>query len=132
MANSFLFPVDPPSAADTGDEISIQSRLRVRLRHIAPGVRLVAIPNAGKRTAWAAMQAKREGMSKGFPDLMVCWDGGIAFLEIKQRTGSLGTEQISWLNWLHAGGFACGCFRSVDTAIEFLRRQGAPILAQAA
>jgi len=129
----YLFPYDPPSAADSGDEIGIQTRLRSRMRNIAPTVRLVATPNAGKRTAWAAMQAQREGMFKGFPDLKALWDPqGIAFLEIKQRAGSLTTEQISWLNWLHQAGFACGCFRSVDSAVAFLRLQGAPFLAAAA
>lgn len=128
----YLFHVDPPSTADSGTEIEIQSRLRSRIKHLAPEVRLVAIPNAGKRTAWAAMNAKREGLAKGFPDLLALWEGGQAFLEIKARSGSLDTEQIAWLNWLHQAGFPCGVFRSVDSCIGFLREQGAPFLAAAA
>lgn len=132
MKPSYIFHCDPPAIADASDEIGIQSRLRSRLRNIAPSVRLVAIPNAGKRTAWAAMQAKREGLAKGFPDLLALWEGGCAFLEIKARAGSLDVEQIAWLNWLHNAGNAVGVFRSVDTAIAFLKEQGAPFLAAAA
>lgn len=138
MSSRFLFHVDPPSVADSGDEIGIQTRLRSRMKILAPTVRLVAIPNAGKRTAWAAMQAKREGLAKGFVDLQALWEPqaqnerGIAFLEIKDRKGSLTPEQITWLNWLHQAGFPCGCFRSADTAVAFLRDAGAPFMAEAA
>lgn len=120
--------------------MSIQVRLRSRMRILAPTVRLVATPNAGKRTAWAAIKAKNEGMSAGFPDLNALWhcgrgemaEPGIAFLELKDRNGALKQEQVDWLNWLHLAGFPCGCFRSADTAIEFLRRHGAPFSMAAA
>lgn len=116
--------------ADEGDELSIQVRLRNRLKLVAPKVRLVATPNAGKRTAWAAQKAKREGMSPGFPDANILWPGAIAFIEIKPRTGTLSPDQIDWLNWLFKAGFPCGCFRSVDRMINFLRDAGAPIMEQ--
>lgn len=132
MANSYLFHVDPPSVADSGDEIGIQTRFRSRMRTMAPAVRLAAVPNAGKRTAWASMNAKREGLSKGFPDLMAYWENrGHAVLEFKARSGALDTEQISWLNFLHNAGIPCGVFRSADTALAFIRDCGAPFLAEA-
>lgn len=129
---TYLFHVDPPSVADPGDEISIQTRFRSRCKMLAPGVRVAAIPNAGKRTAWSAMQAKREGMSAGFPDIICFWDGGHALLEFKARNGSLDTNQIDWLNFLHRCGHPCGVFRSAASAIEFLRALGAPVMAAAA
>lgn len=137
----YAFHYDERSVADPGDELSIQVRLRSRLRILAPGVRLVATPNAGKRTAWAAMKAKAEGMQAGWPDITCLWSNGtgvtavpgVAFLELKARDGSLSVPQIGTLNWLHNAGFPCGCFRSVETAIEFLRQAGAPfMMAQAA
>jgi len=136
MSGKFLFHCDDRSVADPGDELAIQVRLRSRMRMLAPGVRLVATPNAGKRTAWAAMKAKAEGMAAGFPDLNVIWSNGqgvnavpgIAFLELKDRNGSLSAAQEDWLNFLHQAGFPCGCFRSVDTAIAFLRAAGAPFV----
>lgn len=129
---TYQFPYDPPAAADDGDELSIQTRLRQRLRMTAPGLRFVATPNAGKRTFAAAARAKQEGMSAGFPDVSVIWPGGIAFIELKQRKGSLKPEQIDWLNFLHNAGHPCGCFRSVDSVIAFLRSAGAPIMERAA
>lgn len=130
--SSYIFPYDMPAMADNGDELSIQVRLRARLKLVAPRVRFVATPNAGKRTFGAAARAKQEGMSAGFPDANVIWPGGIAFLEIKQKRGSLSPAQIDWLNWLHNAGFHCGCFRSVDRMIDFLRAAGAPIMERAA
>lgn len=129
---SYPFHTDPPSVADAGDEYSIQTRLRARCKIVAPGIKLVAIPNAAKRSYGTAMRNKAEGMSAGFPDLEALWDGGHAYLEMKQRTGSLEPAQVDWLNWLHRNGHRCGMFRSVDTAMAFLRDCGAPVLERAA
>ena len=137
---SYLFHHDPRSVADDGDELSIQVRLKARLRMLTPGIRFVATPNAGKRTAWAAMKAKAEGMAAGWPDVTILWHNGIcetavpgiAFLELKARDGALSVPQIDTLNWLHKAGFPCGCFRSVDTAVDYLRKAGAPFAMAAA
>lgn len=138
--SKFVFHVDPPCVADSGDELAIQTRFRSRMKMLAPTVRLVATPNAGKRTAWAAMKAKQEGMSKGFPDLAAYWANGrgdnavpgTAYLEFKAKGGALSVEQVDWMNWLHMSGFPCGVFNSVDSAVEFLRRAGAPFSMAAA
>jgi hypothetical protein len=130
---NYLFHVDPPSAADLGDEAAIQTRLRSRMRIHAPEVMLVAVPNGGKRTAWEAMQRSREGMAKGFPDIIaLAPDGKVAFLEMKAKTGRLSPEQIGILERLCSLGFDCGCFNSVDSAMAALRRWGFPFLFQAA
>lgn len=131
-----LFHYDPPAVADAGDEHALQVRLRGRARILAPAVRLVSASNGSKMSAWSAMKAKSEGMSKGYPDLIAIWSNGIgenavpgiAFLELKKRDGSLRPEQVDWLNFLHQAGFPCGCFRSVETAIGFLRSAGAPFV----
>jgi hypothetical protein len=136
----YLFHVDDRSVADQGDELSIQVRFRSRMKMLAPSVRIVATPNAGKRTAWAAIKAKSEGMAKGFPDVNCYWSNGLdeaavpgfAVLEFKDRSGSLSPDQVDWLNFLHRAGFPCGCFRSTDTAIAFLRKHGAPFIMQEA
>lgn len=129
----YPFHVDSPAVADEGDEHAIQTRLKARLRITAPSLRLVAIPNAAKRSYATAMRNKSEGLSKGFPDLEALWpNGGRAYLEMKQRKGSLKPEQVDWLNWLHRNGHSCGVFRSVDSAIDFLRSLGAPIMERAA
>jgi hypothetical protein len=66
-------------------------------------------------------------MAKGFPDLIAIAKGFVAFLEIKDRTGRLSEDQVESLTFLHLAGFPVGCFRSVDTAIAFLRDAGAPL-----
>jgi hypothetical protein len=125
---TYPFPVDAPAQADSGTEIQIQGRFRSRMKSLAPQVKIVAVPNGGKRTAWEKLAASREGLTVGFPDVIVLWDGGCCFMEMKQRTGSLSPAQIDNLNWLARNGFACGVFRSVDTAVAFVKAQGAPFL----
>lgn len=132
----YLFPVDRPAVADDGDETSIQTRFRSRMKIMAPSVRVVATPNGGRRTAWEGMKAKREGLAKGFPDVNCYWSNGIdenavpglCVLEFKDRKGAIKPEQIDWLNWLTRAGFHCGVFRSADSAIEYVRSCGAPFI----
>lgn len=109
-------------------EIAIQSLFRSRARILCPRVSLVAIPNGGKRTQWAAAQAKREGLAKGFPDVMALAPGKVAFLEFKSAKGRVSVDQGEWLDRLHGMGFPCGVFRDADAAIEFLREHGFPFI----
>lgn len=124
----YLFHVDEPAVADPGDELAIQVRFQSKLRHQMPRVRFVAVPNGGQRTVWSAMKAKQEGLARGFIDGLCIWPGVTAYLEFKTRNGVLTPDQVDWLNFLHRGGHPCGCFRSADTAIDFLLRAGAPSL----
>lgn len=128
MVDAYPFHCDTRAVADPDGELSIQVRFRSRARMVMPRVRIVAVPNAGKRGMKAIAKVKAEGMSKGFPDTICLWPGTTAFIEFKPRDGHLEPEQIDWLNWLHAGGYPCGMFRSVDTAIDFLLAHGAPSL----
>jgi hypothetical protein len=110
-------------------EIQIQSGFRNRLRYVAPAVSCVAIPNAAKRTRWAAHQAKKEGMSAGFPDVMLLAPGGkIGFLEFKSAKGRLSDNQIEWLDRLDERGFAVRVVRSVEEAVQFLRDHAFPMM----
>lgn len=132
MTGSYPYHVDPRAVADDGDEVTIQSRFRNRIRKLAPGCQVVAIPNGGNRTQWERLKAKREGLVAGFPDLMILWPGGQAFLEFKARNGALSDAQLGQLMWLHRAGYPTGVFRSVETAIEFMRDAGLPMIEQAA
>lgn len=114
-------------------EIDIQAGFRARLRYVAPAVSAVAIPNAAKRSQWAAMQAKREGMSAGFPDVMCLWGGGgICFIEFKSAAGRLSDNQTDWIARLDQRGFRVAVARSIDEAVAFLRDCGAPVMERAA
>ncbi|MET0365632.1 MAG: hypothetical protein ABW169_13365 [Sphingobium sp.] len=128
-----IFHVDPKDVADEGDEHAIQVRLLNRLRMVAPRVKAVAIPNQGNRSIATSMRMRAEGMHKGAWDIEFMWEGGrTAWVELKDRKGTLKPEQIEFGNWLVAHGFPCGVFRSVETVIAFLRDQGAPIMERAA
>lgn len=121
-----LFHIDAKAVADTGDELSIQVRLRKALKK-APSIAFIAVPNGAQRTAWAGIKAKQEGLQPGFPDGIVIWPGGIAFVEIKTRAGDLSDQQHIWLNWLTKAGFNVGVFRAVETCLWWLFDLGAPI-----
>lgn len=126
------FHVDPRAAADAGSELAIQSRFRSRMKMLAPKVRLVAVPNGGQRTAWAAMKAKQEGMSAGFWDLIaLAPDGKVAFVEFKAKDGRLSEAQADWGCWMHQAGFPCGVFNNAFSAMRFLHESGFPFLCKA-
>jgi hypothetical protein len=123
-----IFHVDPPSVADLGSEFEIQLRFRNAMKKLAPKVRLVATPNAGKRTQWEASRAKAEGLAKGFPDVTLMAEPKLTgYIEFKAKAGRLSPEQTEWLNFLTGAGFPCGCFNNVAGAVAAARAWGFPI-----
>lgn len=120
---TYPFHADPRNAAQESDELSIQVLFRTRMRTLAPAVLLVAVPNAGRRSAWEQRQRAKEGLTPGFPDLIAMHDGRTACLEFKSGTGALSNAQIDMLNKLTRLGFAAGMFRSADTALDWLQAQ---------
>jgi hypothetical protein len=110
-------------------EIEIQAAFRKRLYYVAPRVKVVAIPNAGRRTQWEIRQAKKEGLATGFPDVMAVWPGaGVAFIEFKRPGGVTSDNQNEWHQRLTVMGHRVCVAFSVDQAVEFLRQCGAPVM----
>jgi hypothetical protein len=97
-------------------------------RMMCPAVALFAVPNGGKRSQWAAMKAKREGMKAGVLDLVATWPGGVAFLEFKNGHEMPDANQRDRLNLLTRQGHHCGVFRQEASALRFLRAAGAPFI----
>jgi hypothetical protein len=95
---------------------------------LCPAVDIFAVPNGAKRTQWAAMKAKREGMKAGALDLVATWVGGVAFLEFKDGHSMPDANQRERLNLYVRQGHHCGVFRQETSALEFLRRAGAPFV----
>lgn len=120
MTRAYPFHVDARHKGEA-DELAIQVDFRRKMRTAAPQVELVGIPNAGRRTAWEKKQRAKEGLVKGFPDMLAMFDGRTLGLEFKAGQGSVSTDQIDCLNRLASKGFAVGVFRSADTAIDWLR-----------
>jgi hypothetical protein len=110
-------------------ELSIQTLFRSRARMRCPEVRIVAVPNAGKRGFKAQRQMQLEGVRPGFPDIVCLWPGGgVAFIEFKAEKGRLSLNQVECLNDLSQMGFPAVVSRDPDHALEFLRDLGAPFI----
>lgn len=110
-------------------ELETVTRFRARCRIHCPEVVLVGIPNAAKRGQRAMNQARREGASWGFPDMMALWPGGVAFIEWKREHGGrLSANQVEWIARLGAMGFPAKVCNDPDEAIGWLESLGAPVL----
>ena len=110
-------------------ELAIQTLFRSRARMQCPAVRIVAIPNAGKRGPKAMNQARREGAAWGFPDVLCFWKGpGVAAIEFKASDGRVSEAQAEWLERLNDMGVPATVSRDPDHALAFLRDAGAPFL----
>ena len=75
---------------------------------------LAHIPNEGRRSIGMGARLKREGMRKGFPDLVLCFPAhgkGALFIELKTWSGKVRAEQADYLEMLRDNGYAaCVCF----------------------
>lgn len=62
-------------------------------------VRIAAVPNGMRTSIRTAIKAKKEGLSSGFPDLMIpAWN---CYIEMKrQKGGVLSPEQKEWHQYL--------------------------------
>lgn len=120
---TYIFHVDPRNAQDDRDELAIQVGFRRKVRELAPSIKLVAIPNAGRRSSWEQIKRAKEGLTAGFPDMLALHAGRTVYLEFKAGKGGPAPAQIDQLNWLVRNGFAVGVFRSPETAIDWLREQ---------
>lgn len=123
-----------PKDKNPADETSRQSSFLRDAHIICPGVDIVAVPNAGKRTRWEQYQRTREGMRKGALDLFCTWeptrpgDRGFAVLEFKNGRDIPDRNQRDRLNMYYRQGHHCGVFRSATSALAFLKRAGAPFI----
>jgi hypothetical protein len=120
----YPFHYDPPKLRISDSEIVVQKAclrsIAVMFRH----TRVAAVPNGQKRTVWQAQRAKAEGMSSGFPDLVIVGPAQrTAYCEIKAES-QLTLEQKGWLNFLVETGHFCGVFRSDQTLCDKLREWG--------
>ena len=120
-----------PRDKDPRGEDARQLEFLTQARQQCPAVDIVAVPNAGRRTKWEVAKRKREGMKAGALDLFCTWQGGgVAFLEFKNGTEDPDDNQRDRLNLYTRQGHNCGVFRQAGTALDFLRRCGAPFLTQ--
>lgn len=82
-----------------------------------PQVRILAVPNGGKRSITTAMLLKAEGVCAGVPDLFVpAWS---LFIEMKRsKRGLISPEQKDWIEYLREVGYRVIVAKGCDSAIR--------------
>lgn len=81
-----------------------------------------AVPNGGKRRKREAAQMKNQGVRAGVPDLFIITDQGFEGWEIKTPEGETDSEQDRWEALLESFRVPYRVIRSVEDAVEALRR----------
>ncbi len=86
---------------------------------------LVHIPNEGKRTIINGSRLKREGLKKGYPDILLdypdCGYHGLK-IELKRQKGSRITpEQKEWIIELNKSGYAAALCFGWEDAWDFIK-----------
>lgn len=121
-----IFTIEP---ADRGraSEIDRQATFLSLLRKTAPDVLAWAVPNGHNRGLKDRAKAKKEGLRAGVPDLTICWNRGVAFMEFKAGSGPLSDNQVELLNYLTAAGHHCAVVRTPEFAMQLLHQWGAPV-----
>ena len=91
-------------------------------------IRVVHIPNEGKRSLTGRVEQKRLGLAKGFPDLFFPYPrkGSCGlFIEMKRERGRgiyprPSKEQEEWLSWLTEQGYESHVCYGFDEAREVI------------
>ena len=77
-----------------------------------------------KAAAQAVLPEERFGLGRGSPDLVVGVRGRVLFRELKTEDGRLSPEQIEWHAQARLRGLDVDVWRSVEQAVEEVRRAG--------
>ena len=75
-----------------------------------------------KAAAQAVLPEERFGLGRGSPDLVVGVRGRVLFRELKTEDGRLSPEQVNWHERARAIGLNVDVWRSVEQAVEEVRR----------
>lgn len=109
-------------------EQTFQIALCKVLRGVLPLRSVVfSVPNAAKRGMVAAAMEKRAGLQSGIPDLCICYDSKAHFLELKTKKTGLSTNQRETITLLQEAGCKAAVVRTVDEALDALRKFGIPL-----
>jgi hypothetical protein len=117
-----------PKDRDPASEESRQAAFVALMRRTCRACRVIAVPNAAKRSQWAAAKAKREGLLAGEPDTGITWaDRHTARIEFKNGRDMPNPNQIEALNWYHRRGHPVAVCRTPEGAMRWLAQIGAPV-----
>jgi hypothetical protein len=132
-----VFPVEAPGQKPE-DKTRWPESYRQRsfvawMRKNHPGIIVASIANEGRRSTFSGQRMKAQGLTPGMPDIVVLWDGGMAFVEFKGfaangQAGKLSPAQIAACNKIHRNGHPVACFFRAESALKWLRSIGAPLV----
>ena len=113
-------------------ERKVQRSIIKECGKIFPQVFMAHVPN-GAHLAGTAGPLLGDGMRKGFPDLIVLWNHGVGFLEVKNsKGGTTSPDQVRMHEYLTSIGHRVAVVTSDAEAQEALLSWGAPCIARAA
>lgn len=118
------FTVEPKDKGPSS-EIERQTTFLALMRIAAPDVMIWAVPNGHNRGVKDRVKAKKEGLRAGVPDLTICWNHGVAFLEFKNARDNPADNQVDLLNYLQDAGHRCAVVRTPEFAMALLAEWGA-------
>jgi hypothetical protein len=109
-----------PTEAEEGK--ALVAYLRVR------GYKFTHIANESGSSRRDAMirgaRMKAQGVSRGFPDYLICVGNGLVAIELKrQKGGSTSAEQKDWLYSLNKAGVRAVVCKGASEAIDFIEQQ---------
>ena len=131
-----LFPCEavPEKPADKKkwSEEYRQSAFVTWMRKNHPELITSSVTNEGVRSVFGGVRMKRKGLLPGYPDIIVLWPDGWAFIEFKGfdargQAGKLSPAQIATCNRIHRMGHPVAMFYGAQAAVDWLRSVGAPI-----
>lgn len=113
-----------------------QRKMLVMVRRLFPDALIAHVPNGGHRDKIAGARMKADGVMAGWPDLIIAWDGGCAFPEVKDGTGTCSKGKDVKGRWIDGQqevltklanmGHWCGVFRTDRALYRFLLDAGCP------
>lgn len=85
-----------------------------------PEHRVIAIPNGGMRNVITATRLKKEGVSKGVPDIFI--PSLQMWIEFKRKKGGRATpEQREWMIYLEYCNYDCNLCHGADEAMDVIK-----------
>jgi hypothetical protein len=113
-------------------ERQVQRAILATARRLFPSAVVAHIPN-GAHLAGTAGPLLGDGMLPGFPDLIVIWNYGVGFLEVKRpRLGKLTDAQTAMHALLRDRGQRVEVVTSADEAAQHLSAWGVPSVGEPA
>ena len=99
-----------------GPEDHVHILVCTYLRMMHPYAHFHHSPNEGKRGRVAQYKITRMGVSSGFPDLIIFYEGHHLGLELKAGKNKASANQVAWLQILEENGWDTAVCTGFDQA----------------